>query len=78
MAYTVIKDFFERGSLAEYKAGDKYACLDPARADKLLSLGYIAGEAEKPAEEVVADPEKKTAKPKTTAKRSTKSKSQKA
>ena len=72
--YTVIKDFIERVSLKLIKAGEKYACLDPARAQKLITLGYIAEEAEKPAKEDVKEPEKKTAKAVTSAKRSVKGK----
>ena len=77
MEYTVVKDFIERGTLKEIKAGEKYTCLDPLRAEKLIGWGYIEKPAEKPIEkpEKVAEPEKKTAKAKTTtAKRSTKAK----
>lgn len=82
MKYTVIHDFIERGSLNKIKAGDEYACLDPARAAKLIRLGYIAEKAEKPEaekaekpkKEDVKAPEKKTAKAQTSAKRSTKAK----
>ena len=73
MEYTVIKDFIERGSLKEIKAGDKYACLDPVRANKLIGWGYLKEPAEQqPEKEVVDKPKKTTAKAKTTAKRSVK------
>lgn len=74
MKYTVVNDFIERGSLKLIKAGDDYACLDPKRAEKLIRLGYIAEKAEEPKNEPVEEPEKKTAKAKTTTKRSVKTK----
>lgn len=75
MEYTVIKDFIERGSLKDIKAGEKYTCLDPLRANKLIGWGYLKAPDEKqPESEDVEKPEKKTAKAKTTAKRSVKTK----
>lgn len=78
MQYTVINDFIERGSLKQIKAGDNYACLDPARAAKLIRLGYIAEKVEEPAKEPAKEakkePEKKTAKASTASKRSVKGK----
>lgn len=74
MEYTVIKDFIERVSLKQIKAGEKYACLDPARVEKLKRLGYIVENEEKPKKEDAKEPEKKTAKASTSAKRSVKKK----
>lgn len=81
MKYIVVNDFIERISLKQIKAGEEYACLDPVRAEKLIRLGYIAEKAEeepkkadKPKKETVEEPEKKTAKAKTTTKRSVKAK----
>lgn len=73
MQYTVIKDFIERVSLKQIKAGEKYACLDPARAKKLIKLGYIKADDDKPEDDDVK-PEKKTAKASTSTKRSVKGK----
>lgn len=74
MEYTVIKDFIERVSLKQIKAGEKYACLDPARVEKLKRLGYIVENEEKPKKEDAKEPENKTAKALTSAKRSVKKK----
>ena len=74
MEYTVIKDFIERISLKQIKAGEKYACLDPARVEKLKRLGYIVENEEKQKKEDAKEPEKKTAKALTSAKRSVKKK----
>ena len=70
MKYIVVNDFIERISLKQIKAGEEYACLDPVRAEKLIRLGYIAEKAEEPKKGKVDEPEKKTAKAKTTTKRS--------
>ena len=77
MEYTVVNDFIERGSLKQIKAGETYACLDPARAGKLKRLGYITEKTAEPAKEPaepVEKPKKTTAKAKTTAKSSVKTK----
>ncbi len=74
MEYKVVIDFIERGSLQQFKAGDTYACLDPARAKKLVSLGYISEQAAEPKQVEDAEPKKTTAKAKAPAKRSTKKK----
>lgn len=42
MDYRVIKDFIDKNTLSEFKAGDKYACLDAERADSLILMGYLA------------------------------------
>lgn len=69
MDYLVIKDFIERVTLKQYKAGDKYTCLDTERASFLIRTGYLA----KPTEKEVEKPKKTTAKA-TTTKRSPKAK----
>lgn len=75
MEYTVIKDFIERLTLKQIKAGEKYTCLDPVRAKKLVGWGYLkALEEEQSEKEKAEKPEKKTAKAKTTTKRSVKAK----
>ena len=77
MEYIVVNDFIERGSLKQIKAGETYACLDPARAGKLKRLGYITEKTAEPAKEPaepVEKPKKTTAKAKTTAKSSVKTK----
>jgi topoisomerase IA-like protein len=66
MEYTVVKDFIDRGTLKEFKAGSTYACLDDSRAQLLISRGYIEGTAA-PEEK---EPEKKPQKAKTAAKAS--------
>lgn len=66
MEYTVVKDFIDRGTLKEFKAGSTYACLDDSRAQLLISRGYIEGTAA-PEEK---EPEKKPQKAKTAAKTS--------
>ena len=42
MQYLVIKDFIDKNTLLEFKAGDKYACPDSERADSLILMGYLA------------------------------------
>lgn len=81
MEYTVIKDFFERGTLDFYRAGGKYACPDPVRANLLISRGYLAANEEIPEEmpeKAEPEPEEKPEKPakpqKAASKRSTKTK----
>lgn len=66
MEYTVVKDFIDRATLKEFKAGSTYACLDDSRAQLLISRGYIEGTAA-PEEK---EPEKKPQKAKTAAKAS--------
>lgn len=66
MEYTVVKDFIDRGTLKEFKAGSTYACLDDSRAQLLISRGYIEGTAALEEKE----PEKKPQKAKTAAKAS--------
>ena len=66
MEYTVVKDFIDRGTLKEFKAGSTYACLDDSRAKLLISRGYIEGTAA-PEEK---EPEKKPQKAKTAVKAS--------
>ena len=67
MEYTVVKDFIDRGTLKEFKAGSTYACLDDSRAKLLISRGYIEGTTAAPEEK---EPEKKPQKAKTAAKAS--------
>ena len=67
MEYTVVKDFIDRGTLKEFKAGSTYACLDDSRAQLLISRGYIEGTTAAPEEK---EPEKKPQKAKTAAKAS--------
>lgn len=57
MDYRVIKDFVDKNTLSEFKAGDNYACPDTERADSLILMGYLA------ANETVKqdDPEQKAA-----------------
>lgn len=69
MEYTVIKDFYERGTLRFVKAGEKYACLVD-RAQLLISRGYLAGPAEIKAD--VEEKPTKEAKPQKTAKTTSK------
>lgn len=66
MEYTVVKDFIDRDTLKEFKAGSTFACLDDSRAQLLISRGYIEGTAA-PEEK---EPEKKPQKAKTAAKAS--------
>lgn len=66
MEYTVVKDFIDRGTLKEFKAGSTYTCLDDSRAQLLISRGYIEGTAA-PEEK---EPEKKPQKAKTAVKAS--------
>lgn len=42
MDYRVIKDFIDKNTLFEFKAGDNYACPDSERADSLILMGYLA------------------------------------
>lgn len=42
MEYRVIKDFIDKNTLSEFKAGDNYACPDSERADSLILMGYLA------------------------------------
>lgn len=42
MDYRVIKDFIDKNTLSEFKAGDNYACPDSDRADSLILMGYLA------------------------------------
>lgn len=42
MQYLVIKDFIDKNTLSEFKAGDNYACPDSERADSLILMGYLA------------------------------------
>ena len=42
MDYRVIKDFIDKNTLSEFKAGDNYACPDSERADSLILMGYLA------------------------------------
>lgn len=42
MQYLVIKDFIDKNTLLEFKAGYKYACPDSERADSLILMGYLA------------------------------------
>lgn len=42
MQYIVIKDFIDKNTLSEFKAGDNYACPDSERADSLILMGYLA------------------------------------
>lgn len=70
MNYRVIRPFIAREDCKEYKAGDTFACLDPARAQILIDKKYIAeSEAKEP------EPEKPQPKAKAVAsKRATKKK----
>ena len=67
MEYTVVKDFIDRDTLKEFKAGSAFACLDDSRAKLLISRGYIEGTTAAPEEK---EPEKKPQKAKTAAKTS--------
>lgn len=67
MEYTVVKDFIDRDTLKEFKAGSTFACLDDSRAKLLISRGYIEGTTAAPEEK---EPEKKPQKAKTAAKAS--------
>lgn len=67
MEYTVVKDFIDRNTLKEFKAGSTFACLDDSRAKLLISRGYIEGTTAAPEEK---EPEKKPQKAKTAAKAS--------
>lgn len=67
MEYTVVKDFIDRDTLKEFKAGSTFACLDDSRAKLLISRGYIEGTTAAPEEK---EPEKKPQKAKTAAKTS--------
>lgn len=73
MEYIVIKDFYDRETVTLHKAGEKFACLDGARADTLLMRGYIAEKVEgiEPVEDAPEKPQKAA---KTTAKRTVKKK----
>ena len=42
MEYLVIKDFIDKNTLSEFKAGDNYVCPDSERADSLILMGYLA------------------------------------
>lgn len=71
MNYRVIKYFIAREDCKEYKAGDTFACLDPARADFLIEQGFIA---EEKAQEEPKPEKKEPQKAKAVTKRTTKKK----
>ena len=70
--YLIIKDFIERITLKQYRAGEKYTCPDRKRAEFLISTGYLA-EAEEP-EVKSENPKTETKTAKDSKKRSVKSK----
>lgn len=72
MEYTVVKDFIDRDTLKEFKAGSIFACLDDSRAKLLISRGYIEGTTAAPEEK---EPEKKPQKKAKTAAKTSGSKS---
>ena len=77
MEYTVIKDFIDRDTLKQFRAGDTFACLSAERGEELIEKGYLAYKKEEKPKVKKPEPEKpqkKTAKAVTSAKRTVKKK----